>query len=231
MQNYEAVKSVMEHRHSVRAYTNQTVEKSVIEELLHLASRAPSGTNIQPWQAYVVTGEKLNTIVNKVCSVHDAMRDDPTLANQYTKTFDYYPPEWFEPYLGRRRENGFSLYGLLDIKKGEKDKMHAQHQQNYKFFGAPVGIFFTLHKDLGEGAKMDLAMFMQNLMLAADAKGLGTCAQAAWNEFHSIVLPELGAGEEEQLTAAMSLGYPDETAIINTFATPRLDVSEFTKFL
>lgn len=231
MQDYQVLKNIIEHRHSVRAYSDKAVDQSLIEELLRVSSRAPSGTNIQPWQAYVVTGEKLQQIITKVCTIHDQLRDGTKSPTEFPEVFDYYPPKWFEPYLGRRRENGFSLYGLLQIAKGDKEAMHKQQQENFKFFGAPVGIFFTLHKDLGEGAKMDLSMFMQNFMLAADANGLGTCAQAAWNMFHSEILPILGAGEDEQLTAALALGYPDENHIINTFKTPRLEVSEFTKFL
>lgn len=231
MQDYQVLKNIMEHRHSVRAYSKKAVDKSLIEELLRVSSRAPSGTNIQPWKVFVATGEKLQEIITKVCKIHDQLRDGEKQPEEFAEVFDYYPPKWFEPYLGRRRENGFGLYALLDIKKGDKAAMHKQQQENFKFFGAPVGIFFTLHKDLGEGAKMDLAMFMQNMMLAADANGLGTCAQAAWNMFHNQVLPILGASEDDQLTAAMALGYPDESHIINTFKTPRLDVAEFTKFL
>lgn len=231
MENYKVLKKVIKTRHSVRAYLDKPVEQSLIEDMLKTASRAPSGTNIQPWQVYVVKGDKLKQIVSKVCTAHDALRDGKKNLEEFPEVYDYYPPKWFEPYLGRRRENGFSLYGLLGIERGEKDKMHQQQQENFKFFGAPVGIFFTLHKDLGEGAKMDLAMFMQNFMLAANANGLATCAQAAWNMFHSLVLPILGAGEDEHLTAALALGYEDEEHIINTFKTPRLEVAEFTKFL
>lgn len=231
MEDYQVLKKIIETRHSVRAYLDKPVEQSLIEDMLKTASRAPSGTNIQPWQVYVVKGDKLKQIVAKVCEAHDALREGKKNLEEFAEVYDYYPPKWFEPYLGRRRENGFSLYGLLGIERGEKDKMHQQQQENFKFFDAPVGIFFTLHKDLGEGAKMDLAMFMQNFMLAANANGLATCAQAAWNMFHSLVLPILGAGEDEQLTAALALGYKDEKHIINTFKTPRLEVAEFTKFL
>ena len=109
--------------------------------------------------------------------------------------------------------------------------MHAQHLRNYCFFDAPVGLFFTVNKVMGEGAKMDIAMMMQNLMLAAKARGLDTCVQAAWNAYHSIVMPLLGAPEDEMLIGAMALGYADQNHIVNTLKPPREAVDNFTQWL
>ncbi|MBQ1837953.1 MAG: nitroreductase family protein, partial [Neisseriaceae bacterium] len=153
-------------------------------------------------------------------------RKNPELGEQYQEAFPYYPAEWVSPYIDRRRQNGWALYGLLGIEKGDKDKMHAQHLRNYRFFDAPVALFFTLNKVLGDGAKLDTAMFMQNLMLSAKSHGLDTCAQAAWNKYHSIVLPLLGA-ENEILVSAMALGYADKNNIVNTLKPPRAGLDEF----
>ena len=135
------------------------------------------------------------------------------------------------PFIDRRRENGWGLYGLLGITKGDKDKMHAQQQRNFKFFDAPVGLMFTLDKVMGRGSLVDYGMFMQNLMVAARGHGLATCPQAAWNGFARIILPHIGAGPDEMLVCGMSLGYPNEAALVNTFRTPRVPVSEFTTWL
>jgi nitroreductase len=135
------------------------------------------------------------------------------------------------PYIDRRRACGFGLYGVLGIGKGDKDKMHAQHQQNYRFFDAPVGLMFTIDKIMGRGSLLDYGMFLQNVMVAARARGLHTCPQAAWNGFSSIVLPHIGAGENEMLVCGMSLGYADEDALVNTFATERESVASFTTWL
>jgi hypothetical protein len=105
------------------------------------------------------------------------------LAAQYREEYDYYPEKWVSPYIDRRRENGWSLYGLLGITKGDKDRMHAQHQRNFRLFDAPVGLMFTLDKVMGQGSLVDYGMFLQSIMVAARARGLHTCPQAAWNGF------------------------------------------------
>jgi nitroreductase len=120
------------------------------------------------------------------------------------------------------------LYGLLGIGKGDKDKMHLQHQRNFKFFDAPVGMMFTLDPIMGRGSMFDYGMFVQNIMLAARARGLHTCPQAAWNHFHSIILPHIGAVEGEMLVCGLSLGWADTSDKVNTFTTPRVPAEEFT---
>jgi nitroreductase len=153
------------------------------------------------------------------------------VAKQYTEPYDYYPAQWVSPYIDRRRENGWSLYGLLGIGKTDKDRMHEQHQRNFKFFDAPIGLMFTIDPIMGRGSLLDYGMFIQNIMVAARARGLHTCPQAAWNGFHSIILPHIGAGEGEMLVCGMALGYADETDKVNTLVTPRVPVNEFTHWV
>ena len=226
-----AVDAVITSRMSARAFTAQDVPSETIEQLLEVASRAPSGTNTQPWKVYVLQGESREALVNKVCTAHDALRNDPGLAAQYLEEYDYYPEKWVSPYIDRRRENGWGLYGLLGIGKGDKEKMHLQQQRNYRFFDAPVGLMFTIDRVMGRGSLLDYGMFVQSLMIAARARGLHTCSQAAWNGFSSIILPHIGASVDEMLVCAMALGYADEDDIVNSFKTPRIPVSEFTRWL
>ena len=221
------IDQIIRSRRSIRAFTSQAVDNELLKNILETASYAPSGTNTQPWKVYVVTGETKDKICNAVIKVIENTRKNPELAEQYQETFRYYPTEWVSPFIDRRRQNGWALYGLLGIQKGDKDKMHAQHLRNYRFFDAPVGLFFTLNKVLGDGAKLDTAMFMQNLMLSAKSHGLDTCAQAAWNKYHSVVLPLLGA-EDEILISAMALGYADQDNVVNTLKPPRASIDEFT---
>jgi nitroreductase len=218
-------------RLSVRAFLPQPVPRETIEHLLQLASRAPSGTNTQPWKVYVLQGASKQSLVDKVCAAHDAIRDNPALAAEYQEAYDYYPKQWVSPYIDRRRENGWSLYGLLGIGKGDKDKMHAQHQRNFRFFDAPVGIMVTIDRIMGGGSLVDTGMFLQNLMVAARAHGLDTCPQAAWNGYARIILPHVGAGENEMLVCGLSLGYADPANPVNTFHTPRVPVADFTTWL
>jgi nitroreductase len=215
----------------MRAFTAQPVARSDIEHLLEVASRAPSGTNCQPWKVYVLQGATRNALVEKVCAAHDAMRANPALAEEYQEEYDYYPQKWVSPYIDRRRENGWGLYGLLGIGKGDKDRMHEQHQRNFRLFDAPVGLMFTVDRVMGRGSLVDFGAFMQNIMVSARGRGLHTCPQAAWNGFSKIIIPLIGAAPEEMLVCGMALGYADESAVVNTFHTPRVPVAEFTHWL
>ncbi len=228
---FSAVDEAITSRMSVRAFTAQPVARELLTQILQVASRAPSGINCQPWHVYVLQGASRDALVQKVCTVHDAMRTDPALAAEYVEEYDYYMPNWVSPYIDRRRENGWGLYGLLGIGKGDKDKMHAQQQRNFRFFDAPVGLMFTVDRVMGRGSLVDYGTFLQNIMLGARGHGLHTCPQAAWNGFYKIIMPHIGAGPDQMLVCGMSLGYADTTAPVNGFHTPRVPVEDFTTWL
>jgi nitroreductase len=226
-----SVDAAMLSRFSNRAFMPKPVPRETLQEILQVASRAPSGTNTQPWRVYVLQGAKKDELVTKVCAAHDAIAANPALAAEYREEYDYYPEKWVSPYIDRRRECGFGLYGVLGIGKGDKAAMHAQQQRNFKFFDAPVGFMFTLDKVMGRGSLVDYGMFLQNIMLAARARGLHTCPQAAWNGFSKIILPHIGAADNELLVCGMSLGFADQDALVNTFQTTRVPAEQFTTWL
>lgn len=226
-----SVDAAIENRFSARAFLPTPVPRATLEDILRVASRAPSGTNAQPWKVYVLQGAPRDELVRQVCAAHDELRQHPELETKFRADYDYYPRHWVEPYLGRRRQNGWSLYGLLGIGKGDKDAMHAQHQRNFRFFDAPVGLMFTLDRVMGQGSLVDYGMFLQNIMVAARARGLHTCPQAAWNDYASIVLPYIGAGAQEMLVCGMSLGFADLAAPVNGYSTPREPVATFTRWV
>ena len=232
--NTEQVRYVDEaitSRHSVRAFLDTPVDVQTIKDILSVASRAPSGTNTQPWKVYVLTGNKRVEMIERVCAAQLELFQKPELAEQYKETFAYYPENWISPFIDRRRANGWGLYGLLGIQKGEKEKMAAQQLRNFQLFDAPVGLFFTVNKAMGIGSKMDISMMIQNVMVAAKARGLDTCPQAAWNHFYPIVLDVLGAPDDEELICAIALGYADPDHIVNTLITPREPVENFAVFV
>ena len=226
-----SVSQAIESRRSTRAFTKEPVSKEQILRLLNLAARAPSGSNTQPWKVYVLEGQVRQDLCQKVCAAYDSIALNPELAKEYQPGYSYYPSQWFSPYIDRRRENGWGLYGLLGITKGDKDKMHAQHRKNFEAFGAPVCLFFTIDKELGRGSMLDYGMFLQNIMVAARGEGLDTCPQAAWNDYAKIILPAIGAKENEMLVCGMALGYADKNALVNTFHTPRVAAEEFTTWV
>jgi nitroreductase len=227
----DSVDAAIGSRFSTRAFIDKPVDRAVLMEVLELAGRAPSGTNTQPWKVYVLQGAQRAKLVRQVCAAHDALAANPALAAEYGEAYDYYPEKWVSPYIDRRRECGFGLYGVLGIGKGDKARMHEQHQRNFRFFDAPVGLMFTIDKVMGRGSLLDYGMFLQTLMIAARSRGLHTCPQAAWNGFARIILPLVGAGENEMLVCGMSLGYADESALVNTFQTHRVSAAEFTHFV
>jgi nitroreductase len=226
-----SVDAAMLSRYSNRAFLPKPVARELLQNLLQVAGRAPSGTNTQPWKVYVLQGAKKDVLIDQVVAAHNAIAADPTLAAQYKEEYDYYPEKWVSPYIDRRRECGFGLYGVLGLGKGDKAGMHVQHQRNFRFFDAPVGLMFTMDKVMGRGSLIDYGMFLQNIMLAARARGLHTCPQAAWNGFSKIIMPHIGAQDNEMLVCGMSLGYADEGALVNTFATTRVDAQDFTTWL
>lgn len=226
-----AVEKVILERHSVRAFTDQDVSDECIRDILSKAARAPSGTNTQPWKVYVVVGETKQRITDQVVATVNAIFRGELKKEQFKPPYLYYSERWFDPYLRRRRENGLGLYRILGIAKDNKLAMHEQQLRNYEFFNAPVGLFFTTHKELEAGAKMAIAMLMQNIMLLAKAQGLDTCPQASWNDYHALILPILGAGDDEVFICGMSLGYADESDKVNQLMTTREPVEEFMTFL
>ncbi|MFW1665635.1 MULTISPECIES: nitroreductase [Acinetobacter] len=227
----QLVDDAIRSRHSVRAFLSTPVDAQIIQDILEVACRAPSGTNTQPWKVYVITDKKRDEMVDRVCKAQLEIYNHPEKAAEYQETFPYYPEKWISPFIDRRRENGWGLYGLLNIQKGEKEKMAAQQLRNYQLFDAPVGLYFTVNKAMGIGSKMDISMMIQNVMVAAKARGLDTCPQAAWNHFHPIVLEVLGASDDEELVCTVALGYANPDEIVNTFITPREPVEKFTVFL
>ncbi|MFM8736899.1 MAG: nitroreductase [Betaproteobacteria bacterium] len=223
----QAVEAAIVSRRSVRAYRPLPVPRELIERILNLAARAPSGTNTQPWKVTVLTGASKDALSDKILAAYN----DPAERAQHTEAYDYYPAQWVSPYIDRRRKIGWDMYGLLGLTKDNKAGMQEQHAQNYRFFGAPVGLMFTIDRVMGKGSWVDYGMFLQTLMVAARSHGLDTCPQAAFNQFHRIILPHIGAGPEEELISGMTLGYADNTPPVAQLKTEREPASGFTRFL
>jgi len=222
-----AVEAAIVSRRSVRAYQDKTVPRELLDRLLNLAARAPSGTNTQPWKVSVLTGASKQALTDKILAAYN----NPEVRAQHTEAYDYYPAQWVSPYIDRRRKIGWDMYGLLGLTKDNKAGMHEQQAQNYRFFGAPVGLMFTIDRVMGKGSWIDYGLFLQTFMLAARAHGLDTCPQAAFNQYHRIILPLIHAGPEEELVCGMSLGYGDNTPPVSQLRTEREPASAFTRFL
>ena len=222
-----AVDEAITSRRSVRAFLPTPVPRQTIERILEVASRAPSGTNTQPWRVYVLTGDAKRELSRKILAAYD----DPQERARHTEEYAYYPTEWKSPFIDRRRKIGWDLYGLLGIGKADKARMHAQHGRNYLFFDAPVGLIFTIDRVMQQGSWLDYGMFLQNIMVGARARGLDTCPQAAFTQFHRIIAANGGAPANEQVVCGMSLGHADPQAVENRLVTEREPVAGFASFL
>ena len=214
----------LESRSSVRGYLDRPVSRQLIERILTAAARAPSGNNSQPWRVHVLTGPARVRLGEAILAARQADLTDPA------PEYDYYPQDWPEPYRSRRRTNGWELYGLLGIQKSDKAKSRAWQDENYRFFGAPVGLILTRDRRLGLGALIDLGMFMEGVTIAARGLGLDTCAQAAFAHYHVIIRSELRLAPEAMVVCGMSLGYADMSAPANQLHTEREPVSGFATF-
>jgi nitroreductase len=221
-----AVDRAITTRRSIRAFLPTPIPVATIREILEVASRAPSGTNTQPWKVHVLTGQALQRLSATIRAAYD----DPAERAQHAEEYDYYPREWVSPYIDRRRKVGWDLYGLLGIGKSDKERMHEQHARNYAFFDAPVGLIFTIDRVMATGSWLDYGMFLENIMVAARGRGLDTCPQAAFTQFHRVIGRELALGEHEMVVCGMALGVADPDAVANRLTTDRAAVDEFAKF-
>lgn len=222
-----AVDAAITSRRSVRAFLPTPVSRTEIEQILAVASRSPSGTNTQPWKVTVLTGDAKA----RLSAAIQAAYDDPAQRAAHTEEYAYYPTQWQSPYIDRRRKVGWDLYGLLGIAKDDKARMHAQHGRNYDFFGAPVGLIFTIDRVMQQGSWLDYGMFLQSVMVAAKARGLDTCPQAAFTQWHQIISEQLQLPPTEMVVCGMSLGYANPSAVENTLVTDREPVAGFARFL
>ncbi|HYD62351.1 MAG TPA: nitroreductase [Noviherbaspirillum sp.] len=214
-------------RRSIRAFLPTPVDREDIEAILGVSARAPSGTNTQPWKVYVLTGAAKERLSDEIVRVHN----DPALSKEHNEEYNYYPREWVSPYIDRRRKVGWDLYSLLGLTRDNKSGMHAQHGRNYRFFDAPVGMIFTIDRIMDQGSWLDYGMFLQNIMVAARARGLDTCPQAAFTQFHRIIAEQLQLPSNEMVVCGMSLGFADMSKVENSLVTERVPIADFAKFM
>jgi nitroreductase len=222
-----AVDAAITSRRSIRAYLETPVAREDIEAILEVAARAPSGTNTQPWRVHVLTGAAKARLSDRILAAYA----DPAESGAHVEEYAYYPREWVSPFVDRRRKVGWDLYALLGLTRDNKTGMAAQHGRNYRFFDAPVGMIFTIDRVMEQGSWLDYGMFLQNIMVAARGRGLDTCPQAAFTQFHRIISDELGLPENEMIVCGMALGFADIDKVENTLVTEREPVSSFARFL
>ncbi len=219
-----SIQDAIAGRRSIRAYLEKPVPRAVLETVLRTAGRAPSGTNVQPWHVYVLQGAKKVEVSAELLRLHAAQAPAE-------REYNYYPEQWREPYLARRRACGFGLYKTVGIAKGDAERMRAQHALNWSFFGAPIALMFSVDSDMEKGSWLDCGMFIQSVMLAARNEGLATCPQAAFAYQAPTVKRIVGIPATQTLICGMALGYEDTSAVVNSFVTDREPLEKFVTWV
>src|SRR5262245_17990071 len=222
MDVFEAVDS----RLSCRAFLDQPVDPALVRDLIARAARAASGGNLQPWRLYALTGAPLAELKRQVAQTIDGQ--DP---RHHDAEYPIYPKEMWEPYRSRREEHGVQLYGALKIARDDHAGRLAQYKRNFEFFGAPVGLFITIERQLGPGQWADLGGYIHALMLLARGHGLDTCPQESWARLYGLVGKFLKIPDTHMLFCGLALGYGDHAHAANSFRSPRASVAEFCTFL
>ena len=201
MDVYEAVTS----RRAVRGFTDQQVPREVLERVVSAAAWSPSGSNLQPWHVYVLTGEPLVQLKKR--AGERAADGDPWDEPEYRM----YPPELGSPYRERRSDFGEKRYGALGIARGDWDARRRAATENWQCFGAPTALFCYIDRDMGRPQWSDVGMYLQTVMLLLRAEGLHSCAQMAWSVYRRTVAEILSPPRGLILYCGMSIGYEDVT--------------------
>jgi nitroreductase len=221
----EAVDAAIKRRCAARSFTSRPVAKQTITEILDVARFAPSGANIQPWRVYVVAGTKRTEISRALLQAHEEARD------QHASEYQYYAATLPEPYSSRRDQFGRLFYGSLGIQQSDVIGRARQTSKNYEFFGAPVGLIIAIDRRLQVGSWLDLGMFIQNVMIAAGARGLQTCPQETFAKYHALLRTLLPIPPEEIVVCGMSIGFGSDENVSAGSLMPKVAVGEFAQFV
>ncbi|MEM8986494.1 MAG: nitroreductase [Pseudomonadota bacterium] len=214
----------LQRRISTRAFLSTPVPRATIDDILKTARRAPSGGNLQPWRVDVVTGDARQLVID---AVEKRLAEDPF---GHESDFLVYPPKLHEPYRTRRYELGEEMYALLGVPREDKPARLAHLARNFRFFDAPVGMFFSLDTRFDKPQWAHLGMFMMSIALLAEERGLATCFQEAWAAKAKTVAGVLGTPDDMEIYCGMALGFADTEAPVNRLTSTRASVEDFTAF-
>ena len=218
------VRDAVASRYSCRAFLPTPIAENTLREIVELAARAPSAGNMQPWRIDVIAGQKVEALKDLLRPrMGELPRGEGT---EYT----IYPPEMNATFRKRRFEVGELLYKSIDVPREDKPARYRQFARNFEFFGAPVGIFFSIDRALGPAQFSDMGGLIQTVMLLARDYGLHACAQQAWASWPKTVSAFLELPDNVMLFSGMALGYADETAPINSWRAPRAPLAEYASF-
>ena len=218
---HKTLTEIIKNRKSIRSFVDKPVSNDTIKEMLQKSSRAPSGGNLQPWKIYIVN-EK---------SMKDFLEFQKNWKGKEEPPYPIYPEKLKEPYRSSRNQMGEQMYSLLDIKREDKIGRMNQMLKNFDFFGAPVGMFCFIDKQMGLPQWSDLGMFLQTFMLLAVDNNLDTCAQESWSLKQNCVKTYLDISDDSILFCGMAIGHANMDDKVNELNTPRRPIDEWATFI
>lgn len=219
------IDQVMIDRRAKRGFLDKPVPLEVVKEILNVARFAPSSSNTQPWQCYVLSGDGKNRITAKAVEVFRAGPEK--LAPEYP----FFPQPLPDPFLGRFNTFRGQLGDAVGVPRSDKYGRMRDVERQFRFFEAPIGIIFTMDRQLEWASFICYGCFLQNIMLAAKARGIDTCAQQIWSLQNPLLRAELGFADKDMVVAGMSLGFADNSLAENNMTNIKLEVEEFTSFV
>ena len=219
-----SLKELIKSRYSVRSFTDEMVSIEKVKEILDIASSAPSGGNIQPWRVYVITGNSKDKLTKKALQNFDN-------GAQEEIAYEIYPNPLDDEYKRRRSQCAADMYKALSIEKDDIESRLKQVRENFRFFGAPVGMIITIDKSFAQNGWGHVGMYLQNLCLASIDSGLGTCLQESWSIYPKTVKDIIKHPDNEVVWCGVALGYPNDNDPINQYRTSREDINKFVSFL
>ena len=214
------VSAAVASRRSIRAFLDQPVDRAVLTRVLEKAQRAPSGGNTQPWNAVMLTGDPLKTLLGKVAEVI------PQGLAAYSPEYNIYPPELDGPYQERRFGVGEAMYAALDIPREDKASRLKWFARNFQAFGAPVLMLIHTPRYMGPPQWSDIGMWLQTVMLLLREEGLDSCAQEAWAIYTPQIRQCFAIPDDHIFFCGMAIGYRDPDTAVNNFPVPRAALDE-----
>jgi nitroreductase len=216
------IERLLRSRRSVRAFRPDPVSRQQVLEILRLASWAPSNSNTQPWRVHVLAGAVKAALTEELLAAHEADSFPPAA---------HFPTVLPERLRVNQEQFGASYYAALGIDRDDAPARKRQTGRNFEFFGAPIGLIFSLDRRLTAHSWLDCGLFIQNVMLAARARGLDTCPQVSFVRYQNVIARHLGLAEHDAVVCGMSLGHADLSAPVNALDISREPVDRIATFL
>lgn len=222
MSSAQVLDDLLHTRRATRAYRPQSVALDTVQNILAAAARAPSNSNTQPWRVHVLTGAPLQALGADLVAAFQANTLPPR---------QHFPEPLPDACAAHQEDFGMRYYGALKLERDDTHARTRQTQRNFTFFGAPVGLIFTIDERLRPHSWMDLGLFVQSVMLGARARGLDTCPQVIFARFHPVIARHLRLDQHQLTVCGMSMGHADTQAAVNQLSMPRMQVRDFTRFV